>query len=167
MSKYLVRYNVKTLVSGEYQKSIIYNVKGDMSEEDIINFENKMSENEFGYPVTMISFDKLSENKPKEVKTESNSNVIFAVFFLFDKEDEEAVMCYTNANDIVSYTLINGNCKITLKDDKGNQDTYYCPIPGVWFGNENVLDNVPDGFKKQFGNPCLFNIEYKNYMRIK
>lgn len=116
-------------------------------------------------PVTMISFNKLSEDKPKEVKIESESRL--AVFFLFDKEDEEAVMCYTNANDIVSYTLINGNCKITLKDDKGNQDTYYCPIPGVWFGGKDVLDIVPDGLKKQFGNPCLFNIEYKNYMRVK
>lgn len=165
MSKYLVRYNVKTLVSGEYQKSIIYNVKGDMSEEDVINFENKMSENEFGYPVTMISFDKLATDKHEEVKSESENKL--AVFFLFDKEDEETVMCYTDANDVVSYTFTNGNCKITLKDDKGNQKTYSCPIPGVWFGNKDVLDIVPEGLRKQFDHPYLFNIEYKNYMRVK
>lgn len=164
MGKYLVRYNVKAY-SSEYQKSIIYNTKGGMTEEDVINFENKMSENELGYPVTMISFDKLAEDKLKEVKTESESRL--AVFFLFDKEDEEGVMCYTNANDIVSYTFTNGNCKITLKDDKGNQEIYYCPIPGVWFGNKDVLDTVPEGLKKQFGHPYLFNIEYKNYMRVK
>ena len=162
MSKYLVRYNV-SCNNEEFQKSIIYNVEDEMTEEDVINFENKMSEKSNGI-VTMISFDKLYE-KPKSLVEQNKEKLPnLAVFFLFDIQYNESVMAYTNIDDVVSYTFVNGIFNITLKDDKTTkQKTYVCPIPGIWIGGEDVLSKVPEGLRKQFPHTYLFSIDYENY----
>ena len=164
MSKYLVRYNI-SCNNEEFQKSIIYNVDGDMTEEDVINFENKMSE-ECHNIVTMISFNKLCE-KQKSTEEKNNSKLPnLAVFFLFDTQTNETVLVYTSINDIVSYTF-DGNFNITLKyDESDKQKTYVCPIPGIWIGEEDVLSQVPEGLRKQFPHSYLFNIEYKHYKTV-
>lgn len=169
MSKYLVRYNVRCSTK-EWEDSIIYNVEGDMTESDVINFENKISEKYDGSIVTMISFNKLADEKKSVPLSKKDKDELpnLAVFFLYDTYYDESVMVYTNVTDIVSYTFTNGHPKITLKDDNSEKiKTYECPIPGIWFGGKDVLDKIPDGLKKVFTHPYLFSIEYENYKRIK
>jgi len=166
MSKYLVRYNIQGY-SKDYQESTIYETENDMSYEDVVKFEDEMTKTKHGMIVTMISFDKLYE-KPKSLE-ELNKEKLpkLAAFFLFDKDYKEAVLVYTNVDDIVSYTFEASNFCIVIKDDKGSlQKKYSCPIPGIWIGGEDIFSQMPKGLMEQFPHTYLFSIEYDGYATV-
>lgn len=161
MAKYLVSYRVEGV-----ETRTIYTTKGDMTEEDVNNFEYEMSKKKYGR-VIMTGFTKLAESTKEEKPTETPTSNL-AAFFLYDFDYAEAVLVYTPIDNLVSYNFERGKQVITLLDDNLKEyNKYICPIPGIWFGGEDVMSKIPVNLKSQFPHTYLYSSEYKKYETVK
>lgn len=161
MAKYLVSYKVEGV-----ENRTIYTTNGDMTESDVDNFEYEMSKKKYGH-VLMTGFMKLADEEKEEKIVETPTSSLVA-FFLYDFDYDKAVLVYTPIDNLVSYTFEKGKHVITLLDNNLQESNkYLCPIPGIWFGGEDVLNKIPEGIKKIFPQTILYSSEYKKYETVK
>lgn len=164
MSKYLVTFKVNDAVY-----SNIYECRGNMTSKDIIDYEDKMTK-KYTSIVSMLSFNKLSDEEKKVEVEEKEHNTKLATFILYDLDEKECVLVYTAVDNVISYTFEKGKMIVTLKDvDNINAKPkkYVCGIPGIWFGDENVIELIPEGIRKEFNHTYLFSYDYDRYETIK
>lgn len=163
MSKYLITFKVNDVVY-----STIYECQSDnMTVEDVMDFQDKMTK-KYTSIVSMLSFNKLSDEEKKVETKECKSKL--ATFILYDLNDRECVLVYTSIDNVVSYTFERSKMIVTLKDEydtKANPKKYVCGIPGIWIADENVLELVPEGIKRELGNPYVFSYDYDGYETTK
>lgn len=159
--KYLVTYKTNCGVSSK-----IHETEDEMTINDILKFQNIMSSHTNTCEV--LTFNKLADEKPapNETTASKDSNK-FAVFVLYDTEYKECVLVYTYIDDIISYTFERGKMIVALKENDKPIKKYICGIPGIWLGDENVMETVPKGIRNELGEPVLYSHEYDGYETVK